>query len=165
MCLGDPLLMYDRLLLIMVNLLLYHLFSVIYQRFDGIILPEHTKPLIKPASGFLSTGMSYLWGNSKQSAATCENEKLSSFNYDTKKLSDLNHKQLRKNALWMHLEHFYGVLSGEKVMDNLVDTIKTVCATFTSLNKFYICSKTSSYSGNPTDLSWAFDELKMVIGF
>ena len=136
-----------------------------YQRFDGIILPEHTKPPTKPSSGFIGTvasGISYLYSGSKQNAETCDDEKLSSFKYDTKKLSDANHQQLRKNALLMHLEHYYCVLSGEEELNNPIENVETVCAVFASLNSCHLSYKTF-YHGNHMDHSWTFNETKTVI--
>ena len=60
----------------------------------------------------------------------------------------------------MHLEHLYGVLSGEKVMSNPIDGVTTVCATYASLSKFYICYKVYYLTDNP----WMFEEMKTVIG-
>ena len=61
----------------------------------------------------------------------------------------------------MHLEHLYGILSGEKVMSNPIDSVKTVCATYASLSKFYICYKVYDHH---TDNTWMFEEMKTVIG-
>jgi len=143
---------YIRVLCVCVLLDVYYCFLAYYKRCDGIILPEHTDSKYRvKAKGYFST-----------SANTCNGVKLSSFKYDTKDLSLNNHIELRKNALLMHLEGMHNILSGKAVMEDVVNCIGSVCATFLSLHKNYLCYKTNSYSSQLKDNQWTFTDTEVV---
>jgi len=129
----------------------YHGFLANYKRCDGIILPEHTDTKYK--KGYFSA--------SNSSADTCNGVKLSSFKYDTKDLSHNNHVELRKNALLMHLEGMHDILSGVAVMRDAIDCIESVCATYLSLHKSYLCS-TNKYTNQVTVHQWTLDDTELV---
>ena len=137
-------------------LYVYYCFLGQYKKCDGIILPEH---IVSPTG---SDGyMGKFKGFNNSSADTCNGVRLSSFNYSTKELSSENHVELRKNALLMHLEGMHDILIGVQVKEDAVDCIESVCATFLSLHKNYLCYKATHYS-NLTDHLWTFTDTEMV---
>ena len=140
------------LLCICIVLDIYCCFIACFKRCDGIILPEHTDSrYMGKAKGYFGT-----------SADTCNGVKLSCFNYDAKELSHSNHVELRKNALLMHLEGMHDILSGVAVMEDTVDCIESVCATFLSLHKNYLYYKESNYPFHFKDHQWSFNYTEMV---
>jgi len=131
-------------------------FVATYQRFDGIILPEHIIDIPKSHS----TGGG-LFGSSKEDPATCNGVKLSSFKYRTKDLQPDNHKELRKNGLSMHLQRVHDFLVGTKSMDDPVYCIEEVCAIYVSLHKYYLCYK-KGYGYQLSCHEWEFIETTKV---
>jgi len=128
----------------------------VYQKFDGIILPEHIKAPPKLIGSFRSgIHRAVGYGN------ICDGAELSSFDYEVRNLSESNHKQLRKNALWMHLEDMLNALTGAETMNNPINCIETVLATYESLDRYHLCYKKYS-NNNPKDNSWMFDDTKEV---
>lgn len=86
--------------------------------------------------------------------------KLSSFDYITKDLKTNNHKELRKDALLMHLHSMHDVLVGTKSMDNPVNCIEFICATYVSLHNYYLCYKRTY--GYLSCHDWKFSETTKV---
>lgn len=125
-------------------------FVATYRRFDGIILPEHIVKVPKSSRWFSS-------GN----ANTCNGVKLSSFDYQTKDLTQSNHKELRKNALIMHIQNIRDVLIGAESMDDPVNCVEVVCTAYTSLHKYYLCYE-SNYGYNLNCHEWEFTETTKV---
>jgi len=143
-------------MLISCNLFLY---VAVYKRCDGIILPEHTQPPSGENSGILGAITNYFRPGDEPSADTCNGVKLSSFNCDTKTLQHKNHVELRKNALFMHLENVYETLCGKKAMENPVGCVESVYAIYSSLNQNFLCYKSSNgYSDHP----WNFSDTEKV---
>jgi len=130
----------------------YYCFLGYYKKCDGIILPEHTDSSFKRKAN----------SNRNSSADTCNGVKLSSFNYNTQDLSHSNHVELKKNALLMHLESLHAILSGVTVMEDAVDCIESVCSTFLSLHKNYLCYKATRYANQVTDHQWILNDIEMV---
>ena len=128
-------------------------FVAIYQRFDGIILPEHIIKFPKPKS---SGGW---FSGPKEDPTTCNGVKLSSFGYNTEDLRTDNHKELRKDALLMHLHSMHDVLVGTKSMDDPVCCIEVICSTYLSLHNYYLCFK-RAYGLSCHD--WKFNETTKV---
>ena len=91
----------------------------------------------------------------------CNGVKLSSFDYYTQDLKTANHKELRKNALSMHLQNVYDVLVGEKSMGDSVFCIEVVCTVYLSLHKYHLCYRRSSY-GYLGCHDWEFNETTKV---
>ena len=100
-----------------------------YQRFDGIILPEHITEL--------KYNFSAMWRFNKPDY--CSGVKLSSYYYNTRDLKLYNHKELRKSSLSMHLQRMYNILIGTESMDDPMYCVEVVCAVYFSLNKYYLC--------------------------
>ena len=139
---------------------IFSIHLAVYQKFDGIILPKHKTAPTKFNTGLVGS----LHSGYRQAVGygdKCEGEKLSSFNYEVRNLSESNHKQLRKNALWMHLEDRCSTLSGTEAMNNPIKCIEMVLTTYESLNRYHLCYKTY-YDSNPKDNSWMFDDTKEV---
>ena len=89
----------------------------------------------------------------------CNGVKLSSFQYYTEDLKEANHKELRKNGLCMHLQGMLDILVGVKSMDDPVNCVEVICATYKSLHKYYLCYKLSyGYSCH----DWEFKETTKV---
>ena len=126
-----------------------------YQRFDGIILPEHIIEIPKSRSG------GWLFGSStKEEPTTCNGVKLSEFNYSTSDLKINNHKELRKDGLLMHLQSMNDILIGTKSIDDPVYCVEVICATYLSLHKYYLYYK--SYYGYLGCHDWEFNETTKV---
>lgn len=117
-----------------VTYFVFQFFVATYQRFDGIILPEH---LIQPPKAqYMYRGTWPFFA--KDNPDTCHGVKLSSFDYSTRDLKLANHKELRKNGLLMHLNGMYDVLVGTESMDDPIHCAEVVCATYLSLHKYYL---------------------------
>ena len=125
------------------------IFVATYQRFDGIVLPNHKVeiPIAKSSS-------------SAKDPAMCNGVKLNSFNYYTRDLSSANHEELRRSGLSMHLQSIHGVLVGADSMNDTVFCVERVCTTYLSLHKYYLCCK-GSY-GYLTCHDWEFNETTKV---
>lgn len=127
------------------------IFLATYQRFDGIVLPEHRKETFEFDSS----------KRFKEHPSYCNGEKLSSFDYRTKDLKLANHKELRKNGLRMHLQSMHDILVGAQSMDDPIYCVEVTCTTYLSLHKNYLCYK--KYGDK--DLScheWEFNETAEV---
>ena len=136
-------------------LILFVIFCVAtYQRFDGIILPEHIIEVTKSKSG---SGWIF---TAKDAPNMCNGVKLSSFDYCTQDLTTANHKELRKNSLSMHLQSIVDILVGTKSMYDPVYCVEVICATYLSLHKYYLCYK-SGY-GYLSYHDWEFNETTKV---
>lgn len=134
------------------NITLVQHFIVTYQRFDGIILPEHIK---EPAK----SQYSFAWFR-KEDPTMCNSVKLSSFGYKTDDLKIDNHKELRKEALNMHLQSIHDNLVGTGSVDDPVYCVEVVCAIYLSLHKYYVCYvSTYGYLGCH---DWEFTETTKV---
>ena len=129
-------------------------FVATYQRFDGILLPEHIIELPKSHSG-----SKWRFGGAKEDPETCNGVKLSLFNYNTQDLKLPNHKELRKNSLSMHLNSMVDFLTGAKSMDDPIHCAEVVCATYLSLHNYYLCYQ-RIYGLNCHE--WKFAETKKV---
>ena len=132
------------------------LFIATYKRFDGIILPEHVIDIPKPKS-------SSIWpfgGSTKEEPDTCNGVKLSSFDYKTKDLKSANHKELRKDALSMHLQSKHDILVGTQPMEDPIYCVEVICTTYLSLHKFYLCYKRTY--GYLCCHDWEFNETTKV---
>ena len=128
----------------------YDPFVATYQRFDGIILPEHIK---EPQSSSKSSN--------REDPATCNGVKLSSFDYKTKDLKLVNHQELRKIGLSMHLQSIHDVLVGTESMDDPIKCVDVVCGTYLSLHKNYLCYRAEVYE-SPLCHKWEFNETAKV---
>ena len=129
-------------------------FVATYQRFDGIILPEHKTKIQK----FHSSGGWF--GSAKEDPSMCNGVKLSSFDYYTKDLKTANHKELRKSSLVMHLQNVHDVLVGKESMSDSVFCIEVVCTTYLSLHKYHLCYKRGY--GYSSGHDWEFHETTKV---
>lgn len=134
----------------MLSLLVY---VAIYQRFDGIILPEHKIKVQKSHS-------SSWFGGGKVDPSMCNGVKLSSFDYHTQDLQIANHKELRKSSLLMHLQNVYDILVGEQSIGDPIFCIEVVCTTYLCLHKYHLCYK-KGY-GYLRDHDWEFHETTKV---
>ena len=135
------------------------LFADFYKRFDGIILPEHIKePPLKSEQGFLTAALNYVTWSSDASPTTCDGENLDSSNYSTKRLTKLNHIELRKRSMYMHLEDVRDTLVGNATVTKLIECVNTVYAAYKSLQFYYLCYKHFTYK----DHSWNFTEMEKV---
>jgi len=132
-----------------------------YQRFDGILLPEHVKEPTKSEfwlKGKFKSTVEYVW----KDPLTCGGEKLSSCNYATRNLSELNHKQLRKNALLMHLEEMYNALHRKESTSIFISYIESVCAAFETLNKYHLSYTAQFMYNSIKEICWEFIDTKQV---
>ena len=112
----------------------FNSFVAIHQRFDGIILPEHI--INVSLKSISSTGWLFF---AKEDPTMCNGVKLSSFDYYTKDLRIANHKELRKNGLFMHLNSMLDILVGTGSMDDPAYCIEFICAVYESLHKYCLC--------------------------
>ena len=128
-------------------------FTGLYKRFDGIILPEHIKE--PPTPGFVTTYWNYFTSTNPN---TCDGESLDSQNYSTKRLTELNHKELRKSSMYMHLEDVKDALVGNMSINKLMECVDTVYAAYKSLQSYYLYYKHNGYK----DHSWNFKEMEKV---
>jgi len=110
----------------------------------------------EPDNSFVGKVYGYL----RNDPHTCGGEKLYSCNYAVKDLSETNHKQLRKNALRMHLKDMHDGLHRRESISILIIYIETVCAAYETLNKYHL-SYTSSKSSTK-EISWEFVDIKQV---
>ena len=135
---------------------MYVTFTGLYKKFDGIILPEHIKepPLTQP--GLVTTYWNYFTCSSDPT--TCDGEDLDSPNYSTKRLTELNHKELRRRSMYMHLEDIKDTLVRNVTTNKLIDCVDTVYAAYKSLQSYYLCYQNSGYK----DHSWNFTEMERV---
>ena len=131
-------------------------FTALYKRFDGIILPEHIKEPSGP--GFMMATWNYYTHSSEVNSTTCDGENLDSPNYSTKRLTELNHKELRRRSMYMHLEDVKDALVRNVTIKKLTDCVDTVCAAYKSLQSYYLCYMHFKYA----DHSWNFTEMKKV---
>ena len=133
-------------------------FVAIYQRFDGIIMPEHkiNIPKVPSSSSWLP------FSSGKDDPSLCNGVKLSSFDYHTQDLKTANHKELRKSSLLMHLQNVHGILVGDQSMDDPLFCIEVVCAIYLSLHKYYLCYKKAQAYGYLRDHDWEFRETTKV---
>ena len=129
-------------------------FTALYKRFDGIILPEHIKLPVTSGPGFWN----YFPGRNQENPTTCDGKKLDSPDYNTKHLTNLNHQELRRRGMYMHLEDASASLVGKTAIEKLIDYIDTVCAVYKSLQSYYLCYKHYGYS----DHKWTFTEFEKV---
>ena len=126
--------------------------SATYQRFDGILLPEH---IIKPQKVPENSGNTI-----KEAPTTCNGVKLSSFNYKTEDLSLANHKELRKKGLSMHLQSMHNALAGTESLEDPIHCVEMICATYFSLHKYFLYFKIEhGYFGCQ---EWKFPETTKV---
>ena len=104
---------------------------------------------------------SSMWpfGGAKEDPDTCNGVKLYAFNYNTRDLKLVNHKELRKNSLSMHLHGMHDILVGVESMDDPIQFVEVVYATFLSLHKYYLCYP-KMYGLNCHE--WKFDETNKV---
>ena len=133
----------------------FNSFVANYQRFDGIILPEHIIQIPKSQSSGI-----WPFNITKEDPTKCNGVKLSSFDYNTEDLKPDNHKELRKDALLMHLHSMYDVLVGTKSMDDPVYCVEVICATYLSLHTYYLHYK--SVYGYLGCQNWEFNETTKV---
>ena len=132
------------------------IFTGLYKRFDGIILPEHVKEPLLRQPGLVTTYWNYFTRSSD--ATTCDGEGLDSPNYSTKRLTELNHKELRRRSMYMHLKDVKDALVRNVTINKLIDCVDTVCAAYKSLQTYYLCYKHFGYK----DHSWNFTEMERV---
>ena len=98
-----------------------------------------------------------MWSGNK--STTCNGESLDSPNYNTKKLTQSNHQELRRKSMYMHLEGINDALIGPTNIERLTDYVDTVFAVYKSLQSYYICCKYIHIS----DQKWKFAEIDKVI--
>lgn len=130
-------------------------FVATYQRFDGIILPEHKIEIQKSHS-------SSWFGVGKVDPSMCNGVQLSSFGYYTKDLQTANHKELRKSGLIMHLHNVHDILVEQQSMGDPVFCIESVCTTYLCLHKYHLCYKKGGSYGYLRDHDWEFHETTKV---
>jgi len=135
---------------------LFYPFIATYQRFDGIILPEHK---IQPSKSQSSGGLWPFGSTSREDPTTCNGVKLNSFDYNTKDLKTHNHKELRKSGLSMHLQEVHNVLVGTEPMNDPISCIEKIYAIYISLHKYYLCYE-KRYGLSCQD--WEFEETTKV---
>ena len=126
-----------------------------YKRFDGIILPEYIKLPVRSEAGFWDYFSS---SRNQGDPTTCDGKKLDSPDYNTKHLTSLNHQELRRNSMYMHLEDASASLVGKTAIEKLMDYIDTVYAVYKSLQSYYLCYKHYAYR----DHKWNFTEIEKV---
>ena len=86
---------------------------------------------------------------------TCDGEKLDSPNYNTKRLTQSNHQELRRKGIWIHLEDIYSALIEKTTIEKLLDCVDTVYAVYRCLKSYYL------YYGS-MDHEWNFREIEKV---
>ena len=101
----------------------------------------------------------YITSSNQESPTLCDGETLDSPNYSTKRLTHLNHQELRRKSMFIHLEDASAALVGKTPIEKLIDYVDTVCTVYKSLQSCYLYCKSSAYM----DHKWSFTEIEKVI--